>query len=106
MGKVFGWEGKIEACEGMWWGTAVGVFLGEVGLGDDFHMVDTGVEHEAIAALHGQMTAVGVGGTVPWLLSIFSHLPISGGFGIFMKFCVDQLDKKISVCHSNSAIAS
>lgn len=39
--------------------------MGRVGLGDDFRLVDTSVEHEAIAALHGQMVAVGVLGTVP-----------------------------------------
>lgn len=71
--------------------------MGKVGLGDDFCMTETGIEHEAIAALHGQMTAVGVIGTVPWLLSLLSKLPISGGFGIFMNFCVQQLDKKIAV---------
>lgn len=71
--------------------------MGVVGLGTDFGMVDTGTEHEAIAALHGQMIAVGVLGTVPWLLSLLAKLLISGGFGIFMDFCVKQLDKKIDV---------
>lgn len=71
--------------------------MGVVGLGTDFNMVDTGEEHEAIAALHGQMIAVGVLGTVPWLLSLLAKLPISGGFGVFMDFCVSQLDQKIKV---------
>lgn len=80
--------------------------MGEVGLGNDFHMVDTGEEHEAIAALHGQMIAVGVVGTVPWLLSLLSKLPISGGFGIFMDFCVGELDKKIKVGRSIRFVAN
>lgn len=71
--------------------------MGLVGLDTDFGMVETGKEHKAISALHGQMTAVGVLGTVPWLLSLLAKLPVSGGFGVFMKFCVDELDRKIEV---------
>lgn len=78
--------------------------MGVVGLGMDFKMVETGTEHEAIAALHGQMIAVGVLGTVPWLLSLLAKLPISGGFGIFMDFCVKQLDKRIEVCSLPSGL--
>lgn len=69
--------------------------MGLVGLGTDFSMVDTGMEHEVMTALHGQMIAVGVLGTVPWLLSSLSKLPITGGFDVFIKFCIEHLDQKI-----------
>lgn len=80
--------------------------MGVVGLGTDFGMVDSGTEHEAIAALHGQMIAVGVLGTVPWLLSLLAKLPVSGGFGIFMNFCISELDKKLQVPHRFSGFTA
>ncbi|KAI1859785.1 hypothetical protein JX265_010234 [Neoarthrinium moseri] len=69
--------------------------MGEIGFSKDFHMLESEIEHPAIRGLHDNMAAVGVLGTVPWLLSMLSKIPgATGSYSNFMDWCGQQLEEK------------
>ena len=58
-------------------------------------MLESGDEHPAIRGVHDSMTAIGVLGTVPWLLSMLSKIPgAAGGYLKFTAWCHQQLQEK------------
>lgn len=68
------------------------------GLSKDFHMVENETEHSAIKGVHESMMAIGVFGTVPWLLSMLGKIPgAAGGYLRFTQWCHDQLQEKHQV---------
>ena len=64
--------------------------MGDVGLGKDFHTLDTGNEHPAIKGIHDSITAIGLLTPVPWLLAMLAAIPgAMGGYAKFMDYCSD-----------------
>lgn len=58
-------------------------------------MLKSGEEHSAIRGVHDSMLAIGVLGTVPWLLSMLSKIPgAAGGYLKFTAWCHQQLQEK------------
>ncbi|EGR44824.1 uncharacterized protein TRIREDRAFT_69648 [Trichoderma reesei QM6a] len=69
--------------------------MGEIGFSKDFHMLESESEHPAIKGVHESMLAIGVLGTVPWLLSMISKVPgAAAGFSRFTTWCHQQLQEK------------
>ncbi|KAF2142309.1 uncharacterized protein K452DRAFT_226565 [Aplosporella prunicola CBS 121167] len=69
--------------------------MGDVGLGKDFHTLDTGNEHPAIKGIHDSITAIGLLTPVPWLLAMLGAIPgAMGGYTEFMDYCSAQVDEK------------
>ncbi|PTB64968.1 cytochrome P450 [Trichoderma citrinoviride] len=69
--------------------------MGEIGFSKDFHMLESETEHPAIKGVHESMLAIGVLGTVPWLLSMISKVPgAAAGFSRFTTWCHQQLQEK------------
>lgn len=61
-------------------------------------MLESGSEHPAIKGVHDSMLAIGVLGTVPWLLSMISKVPgAAAGFSRFTTWCHQQLQEKRKV---------
>ena len=61
----------------------------------DFHIVESEAEHPAIMGVHESMMAIGVFGTVPWLLSMLGKIPgAAAGYSRFTGWCHDQLQEK------------
>ncbi|KAM0226793.1 hypothetical protein ACHAP5_012315 [Fusarium lateritium] len=72
--------------------------MGQVGFSKDFGMLDSGHKHPAIQGLHDNMTAVGVLGTVPWLMSMLSKIPgATGTYARFTDWCGKELQAKRTV---------
>jgi hypothetical protein len=58
-------------------------------------MLESGHEHPAIRGLHDNMAAVGILGTVPWLLSMLSKIPgATGSYSRFTDWCGQELKAK------------
>ncbi|GKU14272.1 unnamed protein product, partial [Fusarium langsethiae] len=69
--------------------------LGFRGFSKDFHMVENETEHPAIKGVHESMMAIGVLGTVPWVLSMAGKIPgAAGGYARFTRWCHEQLQEK------------
>ncbi|KAH6876594.1 cytochrome P450, partial [Thelonectria olida] len=69
--------------------------MGEVGFSKDFDMLNSGNKHTAIQGLHESMGAVGVLGTVPWLMSMLGKIPgATGSYSHFMDWCGKELQTK------------
>lgn len=65
-------------------------------------MLESGEEHPAIKGVHDSMMAIGVLGTVPWLLSMLSKIPgAAGGYLKFITWCHQQLQEKRRVRQHN-----
>ena len=63
-------------------------------------MVENETEHPAIKGVHESMMAIGVVGTVPWLLAMLGKIPgAAGGYARFTGWCHDQLQEKRKVTH-------
>lgn len=63
-------------------------------------MLESGQEHSAIRGLHENMTAVGVLGTVPWLMSMLSKIPgATGSYSRFTDWCGQELKEKREVSY-------
>ncbi|RFU23751.1 hypothetical protein B7463_g12587, partial [Scytalidium lignicola] len=78
--------------------------MGQVGFCKDFHMLESGHEHPAIKGLHDNMTAVGVLGTVPWLMSMLSKIPgATGSYARFTDWCGQELKEKRAMVASEKA---
>jgi hypothetical protein len=61
-------------------------------------MLESESEHPAIKGVHESMLAIGVLGTVPWLLSMISKVPgAAAGFSRFTTWCHQQLQEKRKV---------
>lgn len=61
-------------------------------------MVEREVEDPAIQGVHESMFAIGVFGTVPWLLSMLGKIPgAAGGYNKYTKWCHDELQEKRQV---------
>jgi hypothetical protein len=61
-------------------------------------MLESGHEHPATRGLHDNMAAVGILGTVPWLLSMLSKIPgATGSYSRFTDWCGDELKAKREV---------
>lgn len=68
------------------------------GFSKDFHMLELESEHLAIKGVHESMLAIGVLGTVPWLLSMISKVPgAAASFSRFTTWCHRELQKKREV---------
>ncbi|UPL01945.1 hypothetical protein LCI18_012879 [Fusarium solani-melongenae] len=79
--------------------------MGQVGFSKDFNMLDSGHKHPAIQGLHDNMTAVGVLGTVPWLMSMLSKIPgATGSYERFTDWCGQELQAKRALVESKKAI--
>ncbi|CAG1974456.1 unnamed protein product [Fusarium graminearum] len=60
----------------------------------DFGMLKGKTEHPAIKGVHESMMAIGVLGTVPWLLSMLGKIPgAAGGYTRFTRWCHEQLQE-------------
>ena len=58
-------------------------------------MLEDETEHPAIQGIHQSMMAIGVLGTVPWLLSMLGKIPgAAGGYLRFTTWCHDQVKEK------------
>ncbi|OBS15711.1 hypothetical protein FPOA_13494 [Fusarium poae] len=78
--------------------------IGVVGFSKDFHMVESETEHPAIKGVHESMMAIGVLGTVPWLLSMLGKIPgAAGGYARFTRWCHEQLQEKRKIIASEKA---
>ncbi|CAI6065999.1 unnamed protein product [Clonostachys chloroleuca] len=78
--------------------------MGDIGLSKDFHMVEREVEDPAIQGVHESMFAIGVFGTVPWLLSMLGKIPgAAGGYNKYTKWCHDELQEKRQILLSEMA---
>lgn len=65
------------------------------GFSKDFHMLESESEHPAIKGVHESMLAIGVLGTVPWLLSMISKVPgAAASFSRFTTWCHEELQEK------------
>ena len=61
-------------------------------------MLESETKHPAIKGVHESMLAIGVLGTVPWLLSMISKVPgAAAGFSRFTTWCHQQLQEKRKV---------
>jgi hypothetical protein len=70
-------------------------------------MVENETEHPAIKGVHESMMAIGVVGTVPWLLAMLGKIPgAAGGYARFTGWCHDQLQEKRMVTHMPSPFES
>ncbi|KAL6856827.1 cytochrome P450 [Trichoderma novae-zelandiae] len=79
--------------------------MGEIGFSKDFHMLESESEHPAIKGVHESMMAIGVLGTVPWLLSMISKVPgAAAGFSRFTTWCHQQLQEKRKIVASEAAM--
>ena len=73
-------------------------FMGWVGLGKSYGMVEKLEVHESVRNLVPAMWAIGVLGQVPWLVGLMLEIPGAGGaFGEFTAWCKTQMDEKIQV---------
>ncbi|KAL6883208.1 cytochrome P450 [Trichoderma longibrachiatum] len=78
--------------------------MGEIGFSKDFHMLESETEHPAIKGVHESMLAIGVLGTVPWLLSMISKVPgAAASFSRFTAWCHQQLQEKRQIVASEAA---
>ncbi|GKU09605.1 unnamed protein product, partial [Fusarium langsethiae] len=78
--------------------------MGLVGFSKDFQMVESETEHPAIKGVHESMMAIGVLGTVPWLLSMLGKIPgAAGGYARFTRWCHEQLQEKRKIIASERA---
>ncbi|GKU12713.1 unnamed protein product [Fusarium langsethiae] len=78
--------------------------MGVVGFSKDFHMVENETEHPAIKGVHESMMAIGVLGTVPWVLSMAGKIPgAAGGYARFTRWCHEQLQEKRKIIASEKA---
>ncbi|KAI1805972.1 cytochrome P450 [Daldinia bambusicola] len=69
--------------------------MGEVGFGENFDCVSSGIKSPVIQAIQSHMYFIGVLSHVPWLLSIFGKIPgASKEFHPFLDYCQSQVDKK------------
>ncbi|KAJ3544539.1 hypothetical protein NM208_g2999 [Fusarium decemcellulare] len=75
--------------------------MGQVGFSKDFEMLNSGKKHPAIEGLHDNMAAVGVLGTVPWLMSMLSKIPgATGSYSRFTDWCGRELQAKRAIVDS------
>ncbi|KAI0016900.1 cytochrome P450 [Xylariomycetidae sp. FL0641] len=88
-----------EAVNARKWGYFYGFdVMGQIGLGRDFGMTESGEEHPSVRALYGFMYFIGVISLVPWFARVMTRLPIpQGDADKFKEFCAGQLDEKIEV---------
>ncbi|KAL7811419.1 cytochrome P450 [Trichoderma gracile] len=78
--------------------------MGEIGFSKDFHMLELEIEHPAIKGVHESMLAIGVLGTMPWLLSMISKVHgAAAGFSRFTAWCHQQLQEKRKIVASEAA---
>ncbi|KAI8963127.1 cytochrome P450 [Daldinia sp. FL1419] len=69
--------------------------MGEVGFGESFGCVSSGMKNPAIKAVHDHMHVLGLLSHVPWLLNIFGRIPgASRAYHPFFNYCQSQIDKK------------
>ncbi|KAM0293758.1 hypothetical protein ACHAPM_011480 [Fusarium culmorum] len=67
-------------------------------------MVEDETEHPAIKGVHESMMAIGVLGTVPWVLSMLGKIPgAAGGYARFTRWCHEQLQEKRKIIASEKA---
>lgn len=61
-------------------------------------MVEKETEDPAIVGVHESMAAIGIVGTVPWLLAMLGKIPgLAPGYARFTGWCHDQLQEKKEV---------
>lgn len=74
--------------------------MGLIAFSKDYQQLDDATEHFAIAAMHGQMKAIGLFTAVPWLSSILLSLPgMSGADGVFKDYATSQIEQRKLVSH-------
>ncbi|EHK20796.1 uncharacterized protein TRIVIDRAFT_59079 [Trichoderma virens Gv29-8] len=79
--------------------------MGDIGFSKDFHMLEQESEHPAIKGVHESMLAIGVLGTVPWLLSMISKVPgAAASFSRFTTWCHQELQKKREIMANEAAM--
>ncbi|GAQ42509.1 benzoate 4-monooxygenase cytochrome P450 [Aspergillus niger] len=66
-------DGSVDAAH--WSSLFASDVMGIVGFGDDFHQVDCGQEHPAIANLHQSMEFLGRWTPTPWVIGLLASLP-------------------------------
>ena len=66
-------DGSVDAAH--WSSLFASDVMGIVGFGDDFHQVDCGQEHSAIANLHQSMEFLGRWTPTPWVIGLLASLP-------------------------------
>ncbi|KAK7427043.1 hypothetical protein QQZ08_006470 [Neonectria magnoliae] len=77
----------------------------QVGFSKDFDMLSSVHKHPAIKGLHDNMTAVGVLGTVPWLMSMLSKIPgATGSYSRFTDWCGRELEAKRAAVNINKGV--
>ncbi|KAL7928133.1 cytochrome P450 [Trichoderma chlorosporum] len=78
--------------------------MGDLGFSKGFDMLELESEHPAIKGIHESMLAIGVLGTVPWLLSMISKIPgAASGFSRSTRWCHQELQNKRQVMASEAA---
>ncbi|KAI0480040.1 cytochrome P450 [Xylariaceae sp. FL0804] len=78
--------------------------MGEIGFSKDFQMLKLATEHSAIRGLHDNMAAVGILGTMPWLMSMLSKIPgATGTYQRFTDWCGKELKTKRAIVDADMA---
>jgi hypothetical protein len=79
--------------------------MGDVGFGEEFNNMSTGVEHSAIQPLHAHVKEMAVMSTVPWLENVIGSIPgATLPFIEFFKICENQISAKAKVGTHTSRI--
>ncbi|RMZ68015.1 cytochrome P450 [Pyrenophora seminiperda CCB06] len=69
--------------------------MGDIGFGEDFNNLNSGIEHPAIKGVHDHMKAIGILNHVPWVLNILGSIPgAATAYKGFFSFCSGQIMKK------------
>ncbi|KAF8917303.1 cytochrome P450 67 [Mucidula mucida] len=71
-------------------------FMGDIGLGKDFHSMETGVLHHSLSNLHNTLKMMTIFGSVSWFLRMTMRVvgPMVMNFDKFMEYSKQQLMKK------------
>ncbi|KAH9908408.1 cytochrome P450 [Xylariomycetidae sp. FL2044] len=98
LSRIDGFQGKpIDA-------TKYCMFFGFDVMGDVGLPLESGEKHRAIRGLHDNMAAVGILGTVPWLLSMLSEIPgDTGTYEQFTNWCGQGLKAKRKILNHEKA---
>ncbi|KAI1481739.1 cytochrome P450 [Daldinia eschscholtzii] len=69
--------------------------MGEIGFGESFHCVSSGIKNPVIQCIHDHMYILGILSHIPWLLNMFGKIPgASKAYHPFFNYCQSQVDKK------------
>ncbi|KAK6954544.1 hypothetical protein Daesc_004511 [Daldinia eschscholtzii] len=69
--------------------------MGEIGFGESFHCVSSGIKNPVIQCIHDHMYILGILSHVPWLLNMFGKIPgASKAYHPFFNYCQSQVNKK------------